>query len=102
LKTKLEAVEGVSKGARCIKLNKLAIADKAIQFCARSPNTFTMRVFSETGDKLNDDINWNTSMGGGSIENPLAVEAVAIETETTTSGTFSCVVETERVGSLVF
>jgi hypothetical protein len=88
LKTKLEAVEGVSKGVR-IKLIKLAIADKATQFCARSPNTFTIRVFSKTGDELNDDVHGNSSMGDGTTENPLAVEAVAIETETTTSGTFS-------------
>jgi hypothetical protein len=86
LKTKREAFEGVSKGVR-IKKNKLAIADKTTQFCARSPNTFTMR---------------NSSMGVGTTENPLAVEAADIEAETTTSGTFSCVVETERVGSLVF
>jgi hypothetical protein len=91
----------VSKGVR-IKLNKLAIADKATQLCARSPNTFTMRVFSKTGDELNDEVHGNSSMGVGTTENPLAVEAVAIETETTTSGTFSCVVETERIGSLVF
>jgi hypothetical protein len=88
LKTKLESFEGVSKGVR-IKINKLAIADKTSQFCARSPNTFTMRVFCKTGDKLNDEVHGNSSMGGGTTENPLAVEAEAIETETTTSGTFS-------------
>jgi hypothetical protein len=88
LKTKLEAVEDVSKGVR-IKLIKLAIADKTNRLCARSPNTFTMRVFSKTGDELDNDLKWNPSMGGGTTENPLIVKAEDIETETTTSGTFS-------------
>jgi hypothetical protein len=35
-------------------------------------------------------------MGGGSAENPIVVEVEDLETETTTSGTFSWVVETER------
>jgi hypothetical protein len=87
LKTKLEAFEGVSKGVR-IKINKLAIADKATQFCARSPNTFTKRVFCETGDELNDEVHGNSSMGGGTTENPLIVKVEDIETVTTTSGTF--------------
>jgi hypothetical protein len=95
----VKALEGLP-----IKFIKFAIVDTTTQLRERPLNTFTIRVFNKTGDELNelnelnDDINWNTSMGGGSIENPLIVEVKDLETETTTSGTFSWVVETERQG----
>jgi hypothetical protein len=72
-----------------IKFIKLAIADKTIQLRERPSNTFTMRVFSKTGDELDNDVEWNPSMGGGSTENPIIVKVEDLETVTTTSGTFS-------------
>jgi hypothetical protein len=84
-----------------IQFIKLAIVDTTTQLRERLRNTFTLRVFNKTGDELNelnDDFIWNTSTGVGSIENPLIVEVEDLETETTTLGTFSWVVETARQG----
>jgi hypothetical protein len=84
-----------------IKFIKSVLKDKDTQLGKLPSNTFTLRVFNKTGDELNelnDDFIWNTSMGVGSIENPLIVEVEDLETETTTSGTFSWFVETERQG----
>jgi hypothetical protein len=78
-----------------IELIKCVLKDKDTQLRERLCNTFTLRVFNKTGDELNelnDDINWNPSMGGGTTENPLIVEVEDLETETTTLGTFSWVV----------
>jgi hypothetical protein len=91
-----EAFEGMR-----IKLIKFDIVDKDTQLGKLPSNTFTLRVFNKTGDELNelnDDVKWNPSMGGGTTENPLIVEVEDLETETTTSGTFSWVVETEQQG----
>jgi hypothetical protein len=91
----VKALEGLP-----IKFIKSVLKDKDTQLGKLRSNTFTLRVFNKTGDELielNDDINWNTtSMGGGCTENPLVVEVEDLETETTTLGTFSWVVETER------
>jgi hypothetical protein len=89
-----EAFEGMR-----IKLIKFDIVDTTTQLGKLPSNTFTLRVFNKTGDELNelnDDVKWNPSMGGGTTENPLIVKVEDLETETTTSGTFSWVVETER------
>jgi hypothetical protein len=80
-----------------IELIKCVLKDKDTQLSARPRNKFTLRIFNKTGDELNemnDEVIWNPSMGGGSAENPIVVEVEDLETETTTLGTFSWVVET--------
>jgi hypothetical protein len=90
----VKALEGLP-----IKFIKSVLKDKDTQLGKLRSNKFTLRIFNKTGDELNemnDDVIWNPSMGGGSAENPIVVEVEDLETETTTSGTFIWVVETER------
>jgi hypothetical protein len=62
--------------------------------------TFTLRVVNQTTGELNDDVYWFPSIGGGSRENPLIVEVVAIKTETTTTSGMEMLVSVYNVAEV--